>query len=104
MKDADSVIQVMYDGEICAGRVSSHAMALGSLVWEKFIFPPWSRSKETKDLEGQDVQTSPVQQLKVTTGAEFPNHPKCEVTTTMYTSTLPDIHTNSQIYTVQIQA
>jgi hypothetical protein len=63
MKDADSVIQVTYDGEICAGKVSSHAMALGSPVWEKFIFPPWSRSKETKDLEGKDVQISRVQQL-----------------------------------------
>lgn len=63
MKYTDSVIQVMYDGEICAGRVSSHAMALGSPVWEKFLFPPWSGSKETQDLEGRDVQTSPVQQL-----------------------------------------
>ena len=63
MNDADSIIQVMYDGEICAGRESSHAMALGSPVWEKFLFPPWSRSKEIKDLEGQDVQISPVQQL-----------------------------------------
>jgi hypothetical protein len=50
----------MYDGEICTGTVSSHAMALGSPVWEKFLFPPW---KETKDLEGQDVQTPPIQQL-----------------------------------------
>jgi hypothetical protein len=63
MKDADSVIQVMYDGEICAGRVSSHAMALASPAWEKFVFPPWSGPKETKDLEGQYVRTPPVQQL-----------------------------------------
>ncbi|KAF8855126.1 hypothetical protein BDZ45DRAFT_805227 [Acephala macrosclerotiorum] len=59
----DVSITVMYDGEICTGRVSSHAMALGSPVWEKFLFPPWSESKETKDLEGQDIRTPPVQRL-----------------------------------------
>ncbi|CZR66908.1 uncharacterized protein PAC_16809 [Phialocephala subalpina] len=56
----DVSIRVMYAGEICTGMVSSHAMALGSPVWEKFLFPPW---KETKDLEGQDVRTPPVQEL-----------------------------------------
>ena len=63
MEDPDYKIQVTYNSEICTGRVSSHAMALGSPVWEKFLFPPWSGSREAKDLEGQDVRTSPVQQL-----------------------------------------
>jgi hypothetical protein len=63
MKDADNIVQVIYNGEICTGRASSHAMALGSPVWEKFLFPPWSGPTETKDLEGRDVQTSPVQRL-----------------------------------------
>jgi hypothetical protein len=39
MKDADNIVQVIYNGEICTGRASSHAMALGSPVWEKFLFP-----------------------------------------------------------------
>lgn len=38
-------------------------MALASPVWEKFLFPPWLGSGETKSLEGRDVQSPPVQQL-----------------------------------------
>jgi hypothetical protein len=63
MKDADNIVRVIYNGEICTGRASSHAMALGSPVLEKFLFPPWSGPTETKDLEGRDVRTSPVQRL-----------------------------------------
>jgi hypothetical protein len=64
MRDADLIIrQVIYDNEVCAGTVSSHAMALASPVWKKFLFPPWPKSEGTKESKKQDECKFPVQQL-----------------------------------------
>ncbi|KAL7269957.1 hypothetical protein RUND412_007345 [Rhizina undulata] len=62
----DMCITVTYDNEICTGTVSSHAMALASPVWKKFLFPHWSKFEENQEMEEsekKDGRKSPVQQL-----------------------------------------
>jgi hypothetical protein len=41
----DVEITVLHNGEVVKGYVASDAMARASLVWKKFIFPPWSRQQ-----------------------------------------------------------
>ena len=59
----DVRILVLHNGERIEGKASSHALCLASLVWRKFLFPPWKDEdenvldpKETKhiDFTGDD--------------------------------------------------
>jgi hypothetical protein len=63
--DGTTPVIVTYKNDRVVGKVSPHAMALPSPVWEKFIFPPFPQRsmKDIAEPKGSKIVVEPVEEL-----------------------------------------